>query len=216
MNRLCCLLLVFAPVAAARSPIESLVLNGDWEAIGRAVATAPWIPGRLLLAHASLAARDVNAPSCGFSSVSSPADLEQWEAWTSRLVHKAPDSAVAHYHHGDTLARLPQFDGALAEFGRALHSGSRYSLALNARGVVYALTCRYDPALMALSDASAADPRFANAPLNRGCLYLMRSCSADARLNAIENALKIRPGFALDAPSPPPESWSPVSRSTRL
>lgn len=197
------LLIVFFAIAgsASQNDVEPLVLNGDWRNIAAAVKAEPAsearVQHRLLLAHASLAASDVNSAFCGFAAVSSTADLNAWEQWTSALVRKSAASSTARYLHGDALARLQQFEAAIAEFNRALELDPHSSLAKNARGVVFVSTGRFDEALIDFSDVSAADPAFADAFINRGYLYIQRSGSAASQMKAFEAALQIRPDATL-------------------
>src|ERR1700728_4323967 len=66
--------LLFASVIAralSTGAVEPLVVRGDWPAVTAAIRADPAsmaaIANRLLLAHSSLAANDVNSAFCGFS-----------------------------------------------------------------------------------------------------------------------------------------------------
>jgi tetratricopeptide (TPR) repeat protein len=151
----------------------------------------------MLLGHGYLATSDVNAAFCSFSAASSPAEKNAWEQWTSALVSKAPDSDVAHYLHGDALARLHQVDAAILEFRHALELNPQSTLAQNARGVVFTVTGRYNPALLDFSEVSVKHPKFVDAYINRGYLYIQQSSSAASQKKAFGQALKARPDAVL-------------------
>ncbi len=114
------MILLFGPVLAfaAGSDISALAANGDWAHVSAAVgANATLVAsaeGRLLKAHAGIAANDADVGVCGFGSATTEPDRAAWKKWTETLVANYPASTAAHYLHGDALARGSDFAGAQA------------------------------------------------------------------------------------------------------
>lgn len=182
-------------------PLRASVLGEDWE---RVIHELQGVRNdklnaaqRLIKAHACLATNRSNDSVVLFRDRGDPTDQSLWAKWTEELASQTPDAAVAHYLHGDALARVGRYADALKEFDRAIQLRPAHALTLNARGVVYALLGNWNQAYDDLAAAEKADPHLADAPANHGQLNVRRSFGAPGALEAFESALKISKDFTL-------------------
>jgi tetratricopeptide (TPR) repeat protein len=111
-----------------------------------------------------------------------------------------PRSAVAHYLHGDAQARSGAFETAIESLTLALKFDERFGLAMNARGVVYAIVGNLDHALIDFFRARSLSSKLADAHANFGALAVLREYSlaqGDEALKAFDEAIRLNPKFAL-------------------
>lgn len=104
---------------------------------------------------------------------------------------------MAHYLHGDALARLERWDQALQVFGGALKLRAAHAMALNARGAVYCAVEEWDSALVDLTTATLADKNLADAYASLGVMWVQRRAAPAGALRAFERALELSPDFVL-------------------
>ncbi len=181
--------------------VERAILAEDWTKVtdllgtvdGGTVSCVP----RLVKAHACLALNRNNESLCLFLSVSSQDELSEWKRWTQNFAGRNPKKAIAQYFRGDGLARLKQWDSALAAFNQALDPNSAHALALNSRGIVYAAREQWNEALLDFVAAAEAQPSFADAYASRGTLSIQRQEGPTGAVRAFSRALEIEPDFAL-------------------
>lgn len=188
--------LALAGCAASVPSIESDIMDGEWSAVLRQLSgneAGAALP--LLKAHALLALNRGDEAVCSFYGVSDT-QRKTWDAWTRDVMRRHPNASVAHYLHGDALARTSDFGGAEREFGHALELDSRNVMALNARGVVRAL--RHDwNGIDDLRNATGHKPKFGAAWTSLGYADLASGHSADGAMDAFDAALKLEPKSSL-------------------
>jgi tetratricopeptide (TPR) repeat protein len=205
------LLMTFAFPAAATATLpaaaRAAILNGEWAGVLETLEKSDIKDAdavcRMVAAHACLAENRNNQALILFSAAEN-GDGEAWKAWTAALSKENPNNAVAHYLHGDALARSRDLKGAEACFTQALERDPKMGLDWVARGVVRALTGRTDDAYMDLLRATQVQPTLADAHASLGCLEVMLQ-NAEGALEAFNEALKLDPAFALALKQARPE-----------
>lgn len=179
--------------------LESAIGRADWSTVAKLTATSKTLHPvvlRLLKAHALLGLNQSNEAVCLFMSVTAPADLARWEAWTRGLATRGPQSASGHYLLGDALARQRRWAEAFQSFQAALDHDPRFAMALNARAVTYAVTGDVDRARLDLKSAAEVSPLLGDVHLTTGYLNIQRNVATGAR-NAFMRALQLMPDSAL-------------------
>jgi tetratricopeptide (TPR) repeat protein len=196
--------IAISPGFATQSSVEDAILKGNWEVVynsfDKDTAKANDPIARFLMGHVCLATNRNNESMLHFLSVKAEKDLQSWSGWTDSLLHKYPDNPVVIYLSADAKARAGKFEEALEGFTQALQRKEDFALAMNARGVVRALTNDWDNAQVDFYMATKLDPSFADAYANLGMLGIFRETSLDldtGTLNVFNQALKINPEFAL-------------------
>jgi len=180
--------------------IEKAVLAEDWgkvsELIGKIAPDAPVVQ-MLVMGHACLALNRNNDSVLLFLTASGPDDLKNWNKWAATFKQSHHDSAIAHYFVGDSLARLGQYDQAIASFSTGLNAQSNHALLLNAQGVCYARTGKlsesrtfFDAAIKA-SGGKIADPH-----ANIGASWIQTKDGAEGAEASFDKAIRLSPGFA--------------------
>lgn len=200
-------LLALSPGAGhAAAPVdeklEQALLAGDWPQVAGLLAPvderSPSPVLRFVKGHACLALNRNNESLCLFQSVSTDTQRLEWEAWTRDFLARHPDAAVARYLHGDGLARLRNWNDALAAFEGAEGPDHRFdALVFNARAVVQAARQDWTHARVDLERAAQADPAFADAHASLGTMLLQKSAGKQELLPAFGRALERSPDFAL-------------------
>lgn len=182
------------------SSVEEALLTGDWRSVVRALDGQNEPLGspvaQLLLGHAYLALNRNNESVLLLWTSAGGAQHRAWEAWTRDFLKRYPTSAVAHYLHGDSQARLRKWDRAIARFTEALRLQPTFAMARNARGIVRAAREQWDEAMGDLGTVTQQTPSFADGHLSLGTLWIQRRAPEGA-LQAFEAALKIAPHSAL-------------------
>lgn len=159
----------------------------------------PSIELRLARGHALFALDKDNESYCLIQSVKDTDRsgeiemLKRWESWTGRLAAEHPGSAVAHHLAGDALARLQQWDAALAAFNRALELDPNLVVALNARAMVHALREEWNDALLDLTKALSLDGDRAASYASLGAFWVIKKDGAKGADDAFTKALAISP-----------------------
>jgi Tfp pilus assembly protein PilF len=183
--------------------VEQALLAENWQQVidllGPDEALKDSAVARLVKGHAYLAVNRNNESLCMFLSASGEEDLREWDEWANGFARRHPDGAIAHYLRGDALARLRQWDRALAEFGVALNIHPGHALILNARGVAYAIKSDWDRALADLAGAVVAAPSLADGHASLGTMWLHKKEGARGGLKAFDRALHISPDFGVAA-----------------
>lgn len=157
---------------------------------------------RQLTGHACLAVNRNNESVCLFLSVQVPEQRELWLRWAEGFARRHPGVPIAHYFHGDALARMEQWGAAVDRFTLAIMKtpDNRHALALNARGVARCASGDHRTARVDFTDALAlSNGQLADAHANIGVLSLQRKDGAAGGLQAFDNALQpeLSPNFAL-------------------
>ncbi len=151
---------------------------------------------RFLVAHACLARNRNNEAMLLFMTLREAESAKQCLEWTGRFSDKHPNSATAHYFHGDSLARGGQLKEAIVSFDRAVKANPGHVLSLSARGAARAVNGDFDGALLDLVQATELRPDLADAHANLGTLWILRRAAPGA-VESFDRALKINPDFAL-------------------
>lgn len=180
--------------------IEQALLSGKWSVVKEKcgptekLGSAPEI--RAIKGHACLLLNQ-NDESLGlFLSVTKEADRAAWKDWTGKFAQKNPASPVALYLKGDALARLDDWEGAVAAFSAALDKDSKFYPALNARGVARCAQGKWAEGKKDLEAAVQLSGKFADAQASLGTYWLMNRGQDRAQEN-FAKALSISHSFAL-------------------
>jgi len=209
-------LLFLAVPAMASSTLDDAILSEDWKTVLTFIERpgSARTPGRnILKAHALLASNRNNDAACLFGGQSSPNDLADWESWSKHFAATNPDKPIVHFLYGDALARQSKWEEAIGAFKEALRINPRHVLSLNARGVVYSLTRRYDEALLDFAAAESINPLFVDVKINRGFLNISRKYSASALQRNFDSALALNPNASLAILG---KSWALLARGNDL
>jgi len=179
--------------------LEAAILNEDWRRVSRLLDSGKSesaVP-KMIHAHALLALNRNNESLCLFSQLSSAEAVQVWEDWTQEFAEGYRSAAIAHYFRGDALARLGRWGAALASFNTALGIHPDHPLVLNARGVAYAVTEQWGPALSDLKKTTGLKRSLANAHASYGMLWIHQKTGAKGALHGFDRALKLSPRFSL-------------------
>lgn len=184
-----------------RPEVEKAVLAEDWgmvaELIGE-VAPDATVVQRFVMGHACLALNRNNDSVLLFLTASGPDDLKNWNKWAATFKQSHHDSAIAYYFVGDSLARLEQYDQAIASFSTGLNAQSNHVLLLNAQGVCYARTGKLAESRKFFDAAiKASGGKFADAHANLGAYWIERSEAPEGANKAFSVAIDHSIGFAL-------------------
>ncbi len=141
--------------AAPTPTLERVVLAGDWAGAVREAAKDQSPDGsvRYLAGHGYLALDRGNEAVCMFIGAAGISGQEVWLSWTAGLTERQPSSPIAHFLHGDALARLGAWPAARGELDRALKLRPGDPLIWNARASARAASGDW---LGARSDLDAA------------------------------------------------------------
>lgn len=180
-------------------PIKNAILAEDWNTVAdlcgpnEQLESSPVL--RAIKGHACLALNRNNESLLLFLSVNNNKDSKTWEEWTRKFVEDHEENHVAHYFKGDALARIGKWDSAIMAFNEALNF-SDLSLALNARGVVYAYKQELKKAREDFKAANKLTPKFADAYASFGTLQILKKASKGA-YKSFDKALARSTEFAL-------------------
>lgn len=166
------------PVLGEPMSVERALVARDWPALLDALGAAErgeaaW--RTFLRGHAALALNRNDESVRHFLSISTPAAIREWDAWTAKHAERHAESSSAWYLRGDALARREAWDDATAAFARALKLEESNGLAWNARGVVHALRGRWKEAGDDFAAAIARQPELADPYANTGIAYVLQS-----------------------------------------
>ncbi len=178
---------------------QEALLAADWTAVEvalRDVTPDSAVP-MFVYGHALLLQNRNNDSLCNFLLGDAGAGREQWKQWTGEWLAAHPDHPVAHYLHGDALARLARWDEAIVHFDAALSIDAAMVAAANARAVALAGRSELDAAAVALERLIGSQPEFADAYANRGMLYLLRQTAPSGAVRWFTIAIERTPDFAL-------------------
>jgi tetratricopeptide (TPR) repeat protein len=189
---------------AIEDAVDDAVLSGNWKEVYNILekdsrkANDP--VARLLMAHACLVTNRNNASLLLFVSAKEEKDIKLWSEWADSLQRRHPQNPVALYLSADAKARAGKLQEAKEGFTQALQIKDDFALALNARGVVQALTNDLNSAQVDFYSATKLAPDFADAYVNLGTLGVLRETSLDLDTGTLEvfnQAIAINPDFAL-------------------
>jgi len=182
--------------------VEQALLAEDWRTLADiAQATDALTAGAVMRAvrgHSLLMMNRNDELLLLFRSLAPAADRQAWRQWTADFVARYPKQAVAHYLHGDALARLAQPDAALQSFDLALgHQPARVAApALIATGVILAGKGKDDQARATLKQAVLLHDELAEAHISLSNLLLLRRAPKGAQ-RSFTRALQHSPDAVL-------------------
>ena len=117
-------------------------------------------------------------------------DLIGAEAILRKLIKKFPEDSDAHYHLGNVLFRLLKKEDAIKEYQIAIHLNSKYALAHNAIGQVFASQQQWSSAIAEYHKALTINPDYGDALTNLAQPLWEQGFQEEARAS-LEKALKI-------------------------
>ena len=179
--------------------VEQALLQENWSAVRSRLgnSTPLSVPAKALLAHAALAQNKNDTAVCLFLEVSSPGAATHWVSWATGFADAHPTAAIAHYFHGDGLARMQRWEPARQAFDQALALQSDHPLVLNARGAVWAALQEWNLALSDFEQAATAQPALADAQANLSSWFLQQGIGPDGAHDWASRALKLAGNFTL-------------------
>lgn len=208
-----CILMVIGSVV-----LKPMVLNASTaeqidEKIQKAILSEEWAEVVMLLdsvdvqtrspilrtikGHACLALNRNNESHRLFLSVSSSEDKKKWEEWATNFTRENPNKAVAYYLLGDAYTRFGNYHNAFAAYNKALELKRNHSLALNARGVLYACKGESDKAIADFCKITQSYLPFADAYINLGITLIRNKTASLAVLELFKKAMCLSPDFAV-------------------
>jgi len=154
---------------------------------------------RMIKGPVCLATNKNNEALCLFLSVQKPAAKKRWLAWAEDFAARHPEAPIAHYLHGDALARAGQWEEAIAKLSDAINkaAGKRHALALNARAVAHAHRKALNLSIADLDAAQEAAPQFADAFASLANVYVQKRDGAKGAYRNFDAAVRLSNGFAL-------------------
>ena len=192
-----------APEGTVSPEVEKALLVENWSQVADLLkVVTPKTPSpvlRLLKGHACLALNKNNEALCLFLSIASDRDRQEWQQWSGTFAQKHPQNPISHYFRGDALARVNERDKAIAALDKALSlsPGQKQVLALNARGVAYAMNGDWLRAINDLETAIAVRKDFSEAYTNRGTVNIRKQAGAEGALRWFGQALHNSPNYCL-------------------
>ncbi len=151
---------------------------------------------RFIKGHACLAENQNNESYCFFKSLTS-VNLTQCLEWANDFTERNTDSGIAAYLLGDALARQkrwPEAEKVLSEN----HSNATpfvRALTMNARGAVYLVCKKPNPALMDFIAATQLSEKLADAHANLGSYYVLLKEAPETAEQHFSEALAHSPEF---------------------
>jgi tetratricopeptide (TPR) repeat protein len=109
-------------------------------------------------------------------------------------VQLAADDSLAHARRGDALAEQGDFEGAIAEYTRAIVQDPQCSIAYLQRGILRHREGDLEGAIADYTEAIRHDPRQALAYANRGLCRLRQAMPAQAEAD-FERSLLLQPSL---------------------
>lgn len=190
-------------VSVLPAAVEKAVLAEDWAGVAKLIGDvkpdAP-APLRLILGHACLALNRNNDSLCLFLGATGPDDLAAWQTYARDFKKRNPQSPIADYLVGDSLARLEKYDDAIATFDAGLKVKLGHPLLLNAKGVCLAKAGKVRESRAAFDAAiGSSEGGLADSYSNLGCYWIQRSEGAEAAACAFTNAIILSTSHSLAA-----------------
>jgi tetratricopeptide (TPR) repeat protein len=114
---------------AVSAELERQLLAADWRGLVDYLKSHPKSLSdhavlRAIGGHACLAINANDASLLMFRSLGTEADKVAWKQWTEQFLGRNPGQPVAHYLHGDALARLGDWDGAIKTYTAGLDAAA--------------------------------------------------------------------------------------------
>jgi tetratricopeptide (TPR) repeat protein len=191
---------VLGQVACARhDPLKEALSSGQWGGVlSKAGAEQSGAVAGILRGHTLLLGNLNGEAVCEFVKEDSVA-IEKYRTTTQKLLKRYPNSAVAEYLVGDSLARSARWPEAIASFDRALAVDKRFALALVARGVALVAAGKLQDGKRDLYSALMMDPKLAEAQAAMGWTLLKEGQPAATARNYFAAAVQLSPGYSLAA-----------------
>ena len=183
--------------------IKKSMLVEDWSKVAALIGEVkPETPVvlRFIKGHAGLALNQNDDSVFLFLLSTAAIGLDVWKRWSEAFSQEHPTVAIAHYFHGDSLARLQNYKEAVSVFERGLKLNPNHPLLLNARGVAYARLHRVSDARESFNAAiDASKQQLADAYGNLGAAWIQSQEGAEGAEAAFTRALDGSSGYALAA-----------------
>jgi len=181
--------------------IESAILANDWQRVYDECLKEDSLFAKpetaALVGHSSIMLNKNNESYILFQYLNADSmRVSQWQIWALNFQNRFPKKSVTNYLLGDAYYRNGNPDKALEFFNKALKTDPKYSLALNARGTVFALQNDKNKALNDYNVACSHDPNIAEFIINRATLKYNNKAPEGA-YHDFELALKNSPSSAL-------------------
>jgi len=178
---------------AVTTRIEKAVLAEDWtrvaEMIGDPTTDAP-APLRIIMGHACLTLNRNNDSLALFIGAINPLDMLAWQEFAITFKKNHPESQIADYFLGDSLARLGKYDEAIAAFDAGLKTKPNHALLQDAKGVCLAIEGKLSDARTLFTAAfKEGDNTLLDAEVNRGMSWIQASEGAEGAWNDFSDVL---------------------------
>jgi len=174
--------------------------EGNWEKVTHNISadSIPLDPTILdmIKAHVFISQNKNNEALCLLQNNSDSLSLSKWKSWSDSLYNtKSKNNNLKLYFKGDALARMKNFDSALAIFKLEANEKSNQLFALinNAAGTVYAIDTNWNSAIACFDTAYKKQQNFVDAMTNRGFLNLHRKVKATSTY--FDSALIYNPDY---------------------
>lgn len=159
------------------SEVKNALLEEDWAYIVEfhTVTTSSEEPPeiRAIKGHAYLALNENDTSLTQFLSLNTENERKAWLDLAEKFQTENTNNHVANYLKGDALARLGKWQDAIASYTTALTAKKDFALALNARGIAWAMSHEYDKGLDDLESAVRVAPDFADALASLGTVKML-------------------------------------------
>ena len=188
-------------MSAPQNNMESALLKDDWQTVfdeckkEDSLFTKPETAA--LMGHAALMLNKNNASYILFNYINIDSTRRyEWQTWADDFQKQFPKQAIAYYFQGDAYMRNHQQDKALECFNKAIQIDPECTLALNARGIYYAIYNINNEALNDLNNACKLNPKIADFFSSRATIKYNNKAPEGA-FDDYSYALKYSPNFAL-------------------
>lgn len=194
------LLIIVSCKAKTTNPLDEAILNDNWKAaydicLKDSLFSKPETVG--IMGHAAIKLNNNNTSLVLLKSIDQDSIKRAgWLAWTNNFVKLYSEYAVSHYLQGDAFMRNGNMEKALECFNSSIKIDPKYTLALNARGTLYAVKKDKIKATKDLNDACSLDTNIAEYYASRASMFFKEKVP-EASLQDYEKALKINNMFAL-------------------
>ncbi len=114
---------------------------------------------------------------------------------TSGLQASAQPDAELHLRRGEDLASLRDYNGAIAEYDRAIQAKPDYAEAYNDRGFAYYLKGNAERAIADFTRAIELRPNYPKAYNSRGVVYMTNGYGSARAVADFDRAIALQPDF---------------------
>ena len=180
------------PVEKVDKAVETALLAEDWRKVAHLLNSvtpkSQSLVLRIIKGHACLALNQNDQAVILYLSANKDIDLKAYKTWVDDLRGRKPTSPATEYLYGDACARLQSWEPAIASFNKCLEMEPANIMALNARGICFAIENKWDAAIDDFAAANKIAPSFADPWANRGAMYIQRSKAAKGSLTSFRTA----------------------------